>query len=237
MAKPSAGHSCVNVPAHVTIVHRRPPDFPAVLPPHSSPIAPGPACINQDHLQVPSGCYGNSGWSRLGNGGQPPISGVVSVWIHRGRFIDAWYFRKVLYLLTIRFFVALGFTPFFSSIFLSPIVISLHHLFMESGCFLGKQTIRALPFPLCCVWANREKEQYTWSRAGRCQVRTPGWKHPLAGDVFVSHCVHTDSWGSAVGSAREGSAECTRPRCMNSSPYPLLLGSTHLPQHQQESQC
>lgn len=107
---------------------------------------------------------------------------------------------------------------------LFPIVFSLHRLFMEPGCFWGKQTPHALPFLLCCGWANRETEQHTWSwgPAGARDGHLAG-KSLLAGDVFVSHVYTWDSWGSvgsALQSTRDGVARAAvpHPHCCQALP-------------------
>ena len=81
------------------------------------------------------------------------------------------------------------------------------------------QTPCAWPFPPCCGWANRQGTARLVTRPRRCQEPPPGWKHPLAGVVFASFVYTQDSWGSAAGSAREGSAEWAPWCCLSSRPH------------------
>lgn len=192
------------------------------------PVALGRACINQEHLQVPSGCYGNSGWSRLGNGGQPPLSSVVSVWIQGSRHTRYLVLQgsSILITLTVRFCCGLRLNAASLMPLLFFYLLFPHcHLFAPSirGTWLLLGEANPTRFAIfSALWLDKQREGTAHLVTGprRCQGRTPGWKRPLAGDVFVS-CVYTqDRWGSVVKSTREGSAEHTRWCCLSSCSPP-----------------
>lgn len=162
-------------------------------------VAPGPACINQEHLQVPSSCYGNSGWSRLGNGGQPPPPpSVVSVWIRGSRHTRYLVLQgsSILITLTVRFFCGLRLNAASFLLFAFPSLSSLCTVYSWNLAASRGSKPHTLCHFLCTVVGQTERGNST-PRHGPPQV--PGkdtWlEAPVGRGCVCFLCVHTGQVG------------------------------------------
>lgn len=127
--------------------------------------------------------------------GSTPISAAVPIWIQGNRHVIPGALRKSYYdyINSKMFFVVSGLMQLLFICF-SSIVIFLPSV-RETWPLL--RDANAMCFAISSVlWLSKQTgTTHLVTRPRRCQERTPGWKHSLAGDVFAS-CVYTrDSWG------------------------------------------
>lgn len=182
-----------------------------LLPLCASPIAPGPACANQEHLQVPSVALATQAGPGLAMG-ISPLSQVGAQFGFGKRLStsNTWCYGKVLfYYVHNEAFCGLRLKAAYFTLFALPHCL----LFAPSVCSwnLAAPT-GSNPHVFChFLHAVAEQTEKGNSTPGRGARQVPGTnphlgRCPLAGDVFAS-CVYTeDSWGS-IGNACKGSAE------------------------------